>query len=60
MNPELWAVGGIIAAAVAYLGWAALRTFSGTRKGCGSGCGQCPSSADPPPAASRRPLPMAG
>ena len=42
MIPELWIVGGVVAAAAAYLGWVAWRTIAGTRKGCGSGCGKCP------------------
>lgn len=41
MTPELWLVGGIVAAAAVYLGRVAWRTFAGTRNGCGSGCGKC-------------------
>lgn len=59
MTPELWAVGGIVVTAVAYLTWTAWRTVAGTRKGCGSGCGKCATPAEPA-TNGRRPLPMAG
>jgi hypothetical protein len=51
MNPEVWLVGGIIAAALAYLAWTVWRTVAGTKKGCGSGCGKC---AAPAPTANGR------
>jgi hypothetical protein len=41
MTPEVWLVSGIVLAAVVYLGTTVWRTMTGTKKGCGSGCGKC-------------------
>lgn len=41
MTPEVWLVSGIVLAAVAYLATTVWRTMTGTKKGCGSGCGKC-------------------
>lgn len=58
MTPELWLVSGVVAAAVAYLGWTAWRTIAGARKGCGSGCGKCGTVAEQPAAKGRVGLPQ--
>lgn len=58
MTPELAVVLVFVAAAAAYLGWTAWRTMAGTRKGCGSGCGKCGTTAVQPATKGRRALPQ--
>jgi bacterioferritin-associated ferredoxin len=47
MSVQLGVALVIVAAAVAYLGWTLYRTVAGKRKGCGSGCGECPAATEP-------------
>ncbi len=49
MDGQLIAVIAMIAVAAAYLGRATWKTWSGTKVGCGSGCGKCATKSAPPP-----------
>jgi bacterioferritin-associated ferredoxin len=57
MDWQLAVVGAAVLAAAAYVGRAALRTWVGSKVGCGSGCGKCATPA-PEPAGRRVALPQ--
>ena len=57
---QLWLVGIIVAAAMAFVARAAWKTWFGrAAAGCGSGCGKCAATPELPQRPGRYPLPEA-